>query len=82
MNLTIQLPDKEAPVLRAKASARGLSAEQYALEVLERHLVASDPQTEPKRFDNLSDLLINSPFAGAGLDLGRAADQPRTIDLG
>jgi hypothetical protein len=38
MNLTIKLPDEEVPVLEAKATARGISAEQYALLVLEQDL--------------------------------------------
>ena len=83
MNLTIQLPDEEVPVLKAKATARGVSAEQYALQVLEQDLAAAaEPQAARRRFDNLSDLLLSSPFAGANLDLDRSRDQPRTIDLG
>ena len=35
MNLTIKLPDEDVPALKAKATARGVSAEQYALQVLE-----------------------------------------------
>jgi len=31
--------------------------------------------------DNLSDLLLNSPFAGAALDLSRSQDLPRRIDI-
>jgi hypothetical protein len=31
---------------------------------------------------NLSDLLLNSPFAGANLDLERFKDPPRPVDLG
>ena len=38
MILTIRLPDEDVQVLRAKATARGVSAEQYALEVLEQDL--------------------------------------------
>ena len=38
MNLTIQLPDQDVPALLAQASAQGLSAEQYALQVLEQNL--------------------------------------------
>lgn len=82
MNLTIQLPDEEVPVLKARAAARGVSEEQYALQVLEQDLAATERPSAAKRFENLSDLLLSSPFAGANLDLGRAADQPRTIDLG
>ena len=83
MNLTIQLPDEEVPVLKAKATARGVSEEQYALQVLAQDLAAAvEPQAARRRFDNLSDLLLSSPFAGANLDLDRSRDQPRTIDLG
>jgi len=82
MNLTIQLPDEEVPVLKARATARGVSAEQYALEVLEHDLAAAaEPQAARRRFDNLSDLLLSSPFAGATLNLDRPTDTPRTIDL-
>jgi Arc/MetJ-type ribon-helix-helix transcriptional regulator len=35
----------------------------------------------PTKADNLSDLLLNSPFAGAGLDLSRSRDLPRHIDI-
>lgn len=83
MNLTIQLPDEEVPVLKARATARGVSEEQYALQVLEQDLaVASEPQATGRRFDNLSDLLLSSPFAGANLNLDRSTDTPRAIDLG
>jgi plasmid stability protein len=81
VNLTITLPDEEVPALKARATARGVSAEQYALEVLEQDLAAAEPQVA-RQFDNLSDLLLSSPFAGANLDLERSEDQPRTIDLG
>ncbi|MBL8238441.1 MAG: hypothetical protein JNM66_13540 [Bryobacterales bacterium] len=38
MNLTISLPEAEVRALEGKAKARGMSAEQYALQVLERDL--------------------------------------------
>lgn len=38
MNLTINLPDADVRALEAKAKAQGMSAEQYALQVLERDL--------------------------------------------
>jgi plasmid stability protein len=83
MNLTIQLPDEEVAALKARAAARGVSAEQYALEVLEQDLaVDAEQRTARERFDNLSDLLLRSPFAGADLNLDRSTDEPRTIDLG
>lgn len=38
MNLTIKLPEADVVALRAKAMARGVTAEQYALQVLEQDL--------------------------------------------
>jgi len=38
MNLTIRLSDEDVPALKAKATAWGVSAEQYALQVLEQDL--------------------------------------------
>ena len=38
MNLTISLPDADVRALEDKAKAQGMSAEQYALHVLERDL--------------------------------------------
>jgi plasmid stability protein len=38
VNLTIDLPENETLALKAKAQARGLSAEQYARQVLEHDL--------------------------------------------
>lgn len=39
MTLTINLPDAQTEALAAKARARGLSAEEYARQVLEKDLV-------------------------------------------
>ena len=38
MDLTITLPEGDVPALNAKATARGVSAEQYALQVLQQDL--------------------------------------------
>jgi len=38
MTLTIRLPDEDVEALKAKATARGISTEQYALQVLEQDL--------------------------------------------
>ena len=36
MNLTIKLPDEDVAALKAKATAQGITEEQYALQVLEQ----------------------------------------------
>ena len=40
MNLTIDLPDEQVPVLRERAREHGVSAEQYARSVLEQDLTS------------------------------------------
>jgi hypothetical protein len=44
MTLTIDLPDEEIRALAAKAQAQGISAEEYARQVLEHDLEASPPR--------------------------------------
>lgn len=44
MTLTIDLPDAELTALTAKARAHGVSAEQYARQVLEHHLAPDWPR--------------------------------------
>ena len=39
MTLTIDLPEEQTVVLKAKAEAQGVSTEQYARQVLEHDLV-------------------------------------------
>jgi hypothetical protein len=79
MNLTIELPDQDVQVLKAKATACGVSAEQYALEVLEQDLAATETRPAPRQFDNLSDLLLGSPFAGANLNIDPKTSRSRSI---
>jgi plasmid stability protein len=38
MDLTIKVPDNDVQALKAKATQRGVSAEEYALQVLEEDL--------------------------------------------
>jgi hypothetical protein len=60
-----------------------LSLDEYLQELVAREAgLSGEAQQPPKLFDNLSDLLLNSPFAGANLDLERPKDYPRPVDLG
>ncbi|HWF07337.1 MAG TPA: hypothetical protein VG297_02680 [Bryobacteraceae bacterium] len=43
MTLTIDLPEDQVQALKIRAEARGVSAEQYARQVLEHDLVPSQP---------------------------------------
>ena len=49
MNLTIKLPDEDVAALKARATAQGISEEQYALQVLEQDLVPNCSQIVGKR---------------------------------
>jgi hypothetical protein len=84
MNVTLNLKPEVEKGLRARAHARGVSLDDYLQELVTKEAgltVAAEPRPIQKRFDNLSDLLLNSPFAGADLDLERPKDYPRPVDL-
>jgi len=84
VNVTLKINDELERSLVARARARGLSLEDYLKELVAREasLSGGPEQQPPRQFDNLSDLLLDSPFAGANLDLGRSRDNPRPVDLG
>jgi hypothetical protein len=49
VNLNVEIPDKLAPTLKAKADQRGVSASNYASQVLERDLRSADIQAQPNK---------------------------------
>ena len=85
INVTLNLNPEVEKGLMARAHARGVSLDDYLQDLVAREVslpVAADPPPVHKQFENLSDLLLNSPFAGANLDLERSKDYPRPVDLG
>jgi hypothetical protein len=84
MTVTISLdPDVERGLL-ARAHERGVSLDDYLRDLVAREAglpAAGDEARSPRQFANLSDLLLNSPLAGANLNLERSKDYPRTVDL-
>jgi len=85
VTVTLNLNRELERDLIARAQARGISLDDYILELIAKEArVPLVPNSRPmhERFDNLSDLLLHSPFAGANLDLERSQDYPRPIDLG
>ncbi len=85
MNVTLNLEPEVEKGLQARANARGVSLAVYLQDLVARAAGlpnVADVRPAHQRFDNLSDLLLNSPFAGANLDLDRSKDHPRTVDLG
>ncbi len=85
MTVTLKLKPEVEKGLMARAQARGISLDDYLQELVAKEAglpAGGEPRPIQKRFDNLSDLLLNSPFAGANLDLERSKDYPRLVDLG
>ena len=84
MTVTLNLNPEVEKGLMARAHARGVSLDDYLQELVAKEAglpVGAEPCPIHKRFDNLSDLLLNSPFARANLDLERSKDYPRPVDL-
>jgi len=81
MTITVDIRPEVQAELARQATAQGRAIEAIAADLLEEavHLPSGRPERE--RFENLSDLLLNSPFAGADLNLERPNDQPRPVDL-
>ena len=81
MNLTIKLPDEDAQALNAKATARGVSAEQYAWQVLEQDLAPewlreSWASAKEAGLDELSMDEIDAEIAAARKARREAKPQP------
>ena len=84
MNVTLDLKPEVQKGLTGKAHARGISLNDYLQDLVAREAglpPAEESLPNHKHVDNLSDLLLNSPFAGANLDLERSKDYPRPIEL-
>ncbi len=84
MDVKLSLNPEMEKGLLARAHARGVSLADYLQEIVAREASLPTDQDLPahKRFDNLSDLLLNSPFAGANLDLEQCNDYPRPVEIG
>jgi hypothetical protein len=72
MTVTLDLsPDVEKNLV-AQAHERGVSLHDYLQEIVTRAASPSADSPHRTKAANLSDLLLNSPFAGANLNLERA----------
>lgn len=81
MTVTLDLkPDVEKSLV-AQAQERGVSLHDYLQEIVTKAATTSSDSPLATKAANLSDLLLNSPFAGANLDLERAKDYPRPSEL-
>lgn len=64
MNLNVEISDKLAPALKAKADERGVSASSYVSQVLERDLRSAEIQAKPKEapiWEIITDRMKNVP---------------------
>jgi len=86
VNVTLNLNPEVEKDLMARAHARGISVEDYIQELVAKEAGSEaagvDQRPIDQRFANLSDLLLNSPFARSDLNLDRPQDYPRAVDLG
>jgi hypothetical protein len=83
MNIEITKPEVEA-LIQQRLLAGGFSTPEDMIFQALRAFENKPPQQPIEggsKFKNLSDLLLNSPFAGADLDLERSRDLPRDIDI-
>jgi hypothetical protein len=81
MTVTLNLNPEVEKGLLARARERGVSLNDYLLEMVTREAGVLPNSPCSTKAKNLSDLLLNSPFAGAGLNLERSQDYPRPTEL-
>lgn len=77
MALTINLPDEQKAALSAKARARGLSIEQYALQVLKHDLV---PDWLQKSWESSKQAGLDE-LSGEEIDAEIAAARKARLDI-
>ena len=81
MTVTLKLNPEVEKSLIEQAHERGVSLSDYLQEIVTKAVGLSSTLPAVTRANNLSDLLLNSPFAGANLDLERSQDIPRSTDF-
>lgn len=81
MTITLELSSEIEKSLVTQATERGVSLQDYLQEIIVREAGLSIAPQLSTAAKNLSDLLLNSPFAGANLNLERQHDYPRPFEL-
>jgi len=79
MTLSIDLPDEQTAALTATARAQGLSAEEYARQVLEHAIEAAALQPEGQPVKDIEELF--APLRGLNLDFRRNPSTGRPVEL-
>lgn len=81
MTVTLDLKPEVEKSLLDQAHRRGVSLQDYLREIVTKAAGGYSDSPPSIEASNLSDLLLNSPFAGANLDLERVQDYPRPTEL-
>jgi hypothetical protein len=81
MTVTLDLNPEVERRLVAQAHERGVSLYDYLQEIVTREARLTAASLSSTGVSNLSDVLLNSPFAGSNLNLERVQDYPRPTDL-
>jgi len=81
MAVTLHLDPETEKRLVAQAYERGVSLCDYLQEIVKKEVHLSDGPLLAMKAGNLSDLLLNSPFSKADLNLERSQDYPRPAEL-
>jgi hypothetical protein len=82
MTIEITRPEVEALIEQRLRSGVFSDAEDVIFQALRSFEPPAGANLPAHRkFDNLADLLLNSPFAGANLDLERSPDYPRPVEI-
>lgn len=84
MTLTLPLTTEEEAKLVERARAEGVTPETLIRRAIEPIISAGYRQATPSTGESrksLVEFLMDSPFAGAELDLERRRDYPRPMDL-
>lgn len=71
MTITLDLNPEVEKSLIAQANEQGVSLHDYLQQIIAREVGRSTAPQGSQTAENLSDLLLNSPFAGANLNLER-----------
>ncbi len=81
MTIEIHEPELEALIQQRMDSGRFRSVEEVLLSALKTSAPAEEQQSTAPSKQNLADFLMSSPLPGSGLDLERAPDLARAVDL-
>jgi hypothetical protein len=82
MNIEITRPEARALLQKSLRESGHSEPEDVTFQALREYDAKPKPQPAlADRFTNLADLLLDSPFVGAGLNLERTRDYPSPVEI-